>query len=278
MRIEEAHRPLISVIVAVFNGTTTLQQCIDSVASQTYHDIELIVIDGGSTDGTVDILKANASKLAYWISEPDKGIYNAWNKALPHARGEWICFLGADDYFWTKDVLARMAGSLRILPFSVSVAYGQIMVLSQTGESLYPVGEPWEKVKERFLQIMCIPHQGVMHRYNLFRIHGGFDESFRIAGDHEFLLRELKSMDAFFIPEIIVTGMRQGGVSSTSKNLIVTLLEMRRAARMHGGSFVGGVWLMAMTRIYIRISLTRLVGQNITTKLFDNGRRLIRGD
>jgi glycosyltransferase involved in cell wall biosynthesis len=92
---------MISVIVAVFNGAKTLQQCIDSVAGQTYPHKELIVIDGGSIDGTREILEGDATKLAYWVSEPDRGIYHAWNKALARARGDWICFLGADDYLWS---------------------------------------------------------------------------------------------------------------------------------------------------------------------------------
>lgn len=77
-------KPLISVIVAVYNGEKTLQHCIDSVSNQAYPHKELIIIDGGSTDGTVDILRADNDKIAYWESEPDKGIYHAWNKALDH--------------------------------------------------------------------------------------------------------------------------------------------------------------------------------------------------
>ena len=91
--------PLISIIVAVYNGEKTLQRCIDSVFSQTYPHKELIIIDGGSTDGTVDILQTNNDKITYWKSEPDNGIYQAWNKALDHAKSDWICFLGSDDYF-----------------------------------------------------------------------------------------------------------------------------------------------------------------------------------
>ncbi|MGZ8195151.1 MAG: glycosyltransferase, partial [Methylosarcina sp.] len=81
--------PLISIVVAVYNGREVLQQCVDSIASQTYKNKELIVIDGGSKDGTVDLLMKNQDRIGYWLSEPDKGIYNAWNKALPKVRGEW---------------------------------------------------------------------------------------------------------------------------------------------------------------------------------------------
>jgi len=145
------------VIVAVFNGAATLQQCIDSVAQQTYPNKELIIIDGGSRDGTVDLLEANREQIRYWISEPDRGIYNAWNKGLARAKGEWICFLGADDYFWDARVLERLAGQLEKLPPDIRVAYGQIMMVNSDGTSLYPVGEPWEKIKGRFKQVMFIP-------------------------------------------------------------------------------------------------------------------------
>jgi glycosyltransferase involved in cell wall biosynthesis len=122
--------PLISVIVAIYNGKATLQQCIDSVAQQTYVTKELIIIDGGSTDGTVDLLKANSGQISYWISEPDHGIYNAWNKGLAKAKGEWICFLGADDFFWDAQVLERMAAQLIMIPPDIRVAYSQIMLLN----------------------------------------------------------------------------------------------------------------------------------------------------
>ena len=208
--------PLISIIVAVFNGKATLQQCIDSVAQQTWPNRELIVIDGGSTDGTVELLNANREKIAYWISEPDRGIFNAWNKGLAHANGEWICFLGADDHLWDARVLERIAAQLDRIPPGIRVAYGQIMMLGAEGQQLYTVGAPWEEAGELFKQYMSIPHPAVMHRKSLFERHGKFDESFHIAGDYEFLLRELKTGVAVFIPDIIVIGMRAGGISMHS--------------------------------------------------------------
>lgn len=267
--------PKISVIIAVFNGAKTLQQCLDSVAKQSYSNIELIIIDGGSTDGTVKLIEENQAKISYWISEPDRGIYNAWNKALRQATGEWICFIGADDFLWDKKVLEQMTISLKELPLSVRVAYGQIMLLSQGGQSLYPIGDPWEKVRKRFKKVMCIPHPGLMHRHSLFQIHGGFDESFRIAGDYELLLRELKSADAVFIPDLILTGMRQGGISSDPKGAIKSLFEARRAQRIHGQKLPGWIWLAAVSRVYLRLFLWQILGERATRKLLDLGRRLL---
>ncbi|MGA9666664.1 MAG: glycosyltransferase family 2 protein [Gallionella sp.] len=266
--------PLISIIVAVFNGKATLQQCIDSVAQQTWPNRELIVIDGGSTDGTVELLNANREKIAYWISEPDRGIFNAWNKGLAHANGEWICFLGADDHLWDARVLERIAAQLDRIPPGIRVAYGQIMMLGAEGQQLYTVGAPWEEAGELFKQYMSIPHPAVMHRKSLFERHGKFDESFHIAGDYEFLLRELKTGVAVFIPDIIVTGMRAGGISMHSGNALRALRELGRAQRMHGQLLPGRFLRKAMFREAMRLLLWKVLGDRSARKLLDLRRRL----
>ncbi|MDP2230726.1 glycosyltransferase family 2 protein [Methylotenera sp.] len=264
--------PLVSIIVAVFNGAKTLQQCIDSVAQQTYINIELIIIDGGSTDGTVDLLKANQENISYWVSEPDKGIYNAWNKGLTQVKGEWICFLGADDFLWDAQVIELISQQLEKIPSSIRVAYGKIMLLDNDAEPLHLVGDSWGKVQERFKQMMCIPHQGVMHRLSLFDCHGKFDESFRIAGDYELLMRELKTADAAFLLNVVVAGMRQGGISSNPKESLVLLHELRRAQSMHGLP-LGRFWVFALVKVYIRLILWKVLGEKLTRKLLDVGRR-----
>lgn len=93
----QAGRQLVSVIVVTYNAAQTLQKCLDSICSQTYPHIELVVIDGNSTDDTPAILQANAHHITYWKSEPDQGIYDAMNKGVKQAKGDWVYFLGADD-------------------------------------------------------------------------------------------------------------------------------------------------------------------------------------
>ena len=266
--------PLISIVVAVYNGAKTLQQCIDSISHQTYPSKELIIIDGGSLDGTVELLRSNQENIAYWISEPDRGIYNAWNKGLLQAKGDWICFLGADDYFWDARVLDQVVSQLTTISPKINVAYGQIMLLSSDDEKLYAIGEPWGAVKNRFKQLMSIPHPGAMHRASLFRKYGNFDEAFRIAGDYEFLLRELNSNDAMFMPNLITIGMRQGGVSSDPANAVEAMREIRMAQRMHGQRLSGPIWLAAMVRVYVRLFLWRLFGARAASKVLDFVRRL----
>ncbi|MDR3371566.1 glycosyltransferase family 2 protein [Rhodoferax sp.] len=267
--------PLISIVVAVYNCKTTLQQCLDSVRAQTYPSIELIVIDGGSTDGTIDIIQKNVQSIAYWVSEPDRGIYNAWNKALARATGDWICFLGADDYLWEAQVVARMAETLALIPVNIRVAYGQIMLLDQNGVPLHKVGQPWSGVKTRFMQAMSIPHQGVMHRRSLFELQGYFDEKFKICGDYELLLRELLLSDAVFLEDIVVSGMRVGGLSSSPKSSLALLYEARSAQVKNGLQWPGRIWLLAVVRVYIRLVLWHLLGEKKTRKLLDMGRYLM---
>ncbi len=241
---------------------------------QGYINKELIIIDGGSKDGTVDLLKLNRTSISYWISEPDRGIYHAWNKALSQAKGDWICFLGVDDYFWDDQVLERMSGALQNVPSDVRLAYARIMLLDAKGESLFTIGEPWEKIKRRFKQGSCLPHPGLMHRRSLFEQNGNFDESFRIAGDYEMMLRELKTAEAVFIPDIITIAMRVGGISSNPENSLLTLKEIRLAQRMHGQYFPSLFWLRAMIRIYMRLLLWNSLGETKARKLLDLGRRM----
>lgn len=266
--------PLISAIVAVHNGSGTLQQCLDSVARQDYPRKELIVIDGASDDGTVDLLRANQGKLSYWISEPDHGIYHAWNKAVVQARGDWIFFLGADDFLWGEQVLSRVVSQLAHVPDDVNVVYSQVNLVNAAGDQLYSIGQPWPEVKSRFRQVMCIPHPSVLHRNRLFRKNGIFDESFRVAGDYELLLRELKDNDAFFIPGIIFSAMRQGGISSAPANTMLGLREVRVAQRKNAIRWPGWIWLTALARVYIRLLLWSSLGERRTRIMLDWGRRL----
>jgi glycosyltransferase involved in cell wall biosynthesis len=267
--------PLITVIVAVYNAKETLQQCIDSVVKQSYRNVELIIIDGGSTDGSVDIIKQNKHNISDWVSEPDSGIYNAWNKGLAKASGNWIAFLGADDFFWDDQVVQRMAEELASTSENIRVVYGKVMLLNGIGEELFSVGEPWADVKKQFKKFMAIPHQGVFHKRELFEELGLFDESFKITGDYEFLLRELVNSDAYFVHNLTVTGMRQGGISSKPANSIAVLTEVKRAQKIHHLTALNFYWYAALLRVYIRMVLWAVLGERYTKAMLDFGRMLM---
>lgn len=272
--INSNQRHLISVVVAVRNVAHVLQRCIDSVSEQSYSNKELIIIDGGSKDGTVDVLRANQDAISYWVSETDRGIYHAWNKGLKRAKGEWICFLGADDYFWDASVLERMANYLESLPSDVRLAYGQIVMVNRRGESLYTLGEPWEQAGPNFTDFMSIPHPGAMHRRCLFEQHGNFDETFRISGDYELLLRELITGTAAFVP-IITVAMQHGGMSGVPSNALAQLRETRRAQRMHGQRFPSRIWMLEVVRVCLWLLLWNALGDRLARKILDLRRRMI---
>lgn len=251
------HNPLISVVVATRNAADTISSCIDSIVGQDYGNWEIVVSDGNSTDGTIDKVKEYAaSHRVIWHSSPDTGIAQAWNRALDMVRGHWILFLGSDDRLHDNHVFARMAPFLLTAEPECRVVYGQIRLLDREGHYLGNFGEPWALARKRFTSVMSVPHPGCFHRRLLFHELGYFDESFYIAADYEFLLRELPAHDALFVPGTIVTDMRTGGISSTSWRAM--LLETRRASRDHG--WPGISWLNFYCYSALRTVLTSLLG------------------
>ena len=248
------HMPLISIIVAVRNGALTLQRCIDSVTDQSYALKELIIIDGKSTDGTIAIIESNSSLIEYWESESDRGVYHAWNKALEHATGDWICFLGADDFFWNANVLGQLAEYLENVGRKTTCVYGRVALVDENDKILMTIGKPWVNLKKKFRQIMCLPHPGLMYHRSIFERNGKFIEKFRIAGDYELLLRELNHRDPVFVP-IIVAGMQKGGLSTKPSNVIISLKEMRFAQKMNGINYPGLKWLFGFLAANVKILL-----------------------
>jgi len=236
---------------------------------------ELIIMDGGSTDSTVEILRQNDDKIKYWESAPDKGIYHAWNKALSHANGDWVCFFGADDLFWDSNVLSKVAPHLDRAYPAVRVVYGKLGLINARGELIYRIGISWDKFREKFRQGACIPHPATMYHKSLFEDHGYFDESFSIAGDYEFLLRELKYSDAFFLTGITMAAMQQGGVSSKPAQTILSLREVRRAMAINGYEAPGVRWLFAYAKVGLRMCLWRIMGDRLTRHVLDLGRQLV---
>lgn len=271
-----ANYPRISIIIAVFNAQSTLQECLDSVTQQVYKNVEILVIDGGSTDESVGILKKNDSLIDYWTSEPDHGVYNAWNKALERANGDWICFLGADDYFWDTDVLTKMAGQLCRAAKETAVIYGQVMLLTSSGESMYPIGQAWPDINGQLKKMMCIPHPGAMHRKSFFDENGLFDESYKISGDYELLLRGFSNSEvkASFVLNFVTVGMRHGGLSSDPKNSLLAMWEIRRAQKKYYQGLPGRAWVLGLIRIYARSLVWRLLGEDAGKKVMDAGRRI----
>lgn len=224
-------KPIISVVLATYNAGKTLQNCLDSLRAQDRSVMELILIDGASTDNTLNIISANEDIISAWESSPDTGIYNAWNKAVKYITGDWVYFIGADDYLSGPTVLSTAASMLGSIFPAHRIAYGQVDLVKNGGHIWMTAGQRWNRAD--FMQAMSIPHQGVFQHRSLFAEYGLFDESFSIVGDYEFLLRELKDKDAVFLPYLKVAAMGYGGVSSNPSNSLKALKEISRAREKH---------------------------------------------
>ncbi len=226
--VSAAGAPLISVITVVLNGRQYLKHAMESVISQTYRHLEYLVLDGGSTDGSVDLIKEYSHALAYWHSRPDRGVAHAYNLGLEKAKGDWILFLSADDYFLDSQVMAQMAPYL-ITHREAEVVFGQTVIMTR-GEDPRPVplariyGRPWRW--QDFRWYSPIPHPSAFTSRSYFDRWGRFDESFQYTMDYELYLRADKRLRTQFVP-IPISGMRRGGVSG--KSLVRTYAESRRA-------------------------------------------------
>ncbi len=228
--------PLVTIITAVRNGVDSLARCLESVLSQDYPRIEHIVLDACSTDGTVQVLEQYQDRLAFWSSEPDSGVYDAWNKGLALAQGEWIAFLGADDELKPGAVSSYM--SLAMDKPNVDYLSSQVEWVHSSGYTRF-VGEPWSW--PRYNTFMCSIHVGSMHRRRLFEKYGRFNVAYRITGDYEFLLRPGPSLQAAYLPETTVK-MSAGGMSDSVAALIEA--ERARVTVGHRAKLIAGLALL----------------------------------
>jgi len=205
-------KPLISIITVCFNSEEFIEQCVQSVLSQDFDDYEYIIIDGGSSDRTVEIIQNYQGNLAYWHSKPDRGISHAFNQGLEHASGEWIVFLNSDDYFVSKGVLAKF-GELLPKLINKDLVFGQIRYIERQREEVFLskiIGKEFKWAD--FIKNDTIPHPACFMHHTYFDTYGIFDEKYLIAMDYELLLRAGKMIRTCFLPGL-VTNMREGGLS-----------------------------------------------------------------
>lgn len=202
--------PLVTVITAVYNGELHIAQTIESVLSQSYSNIQYIIIDGNSTDNTINIIRNYRASNLIVICEGDDGIYDAWNKGLKLAKGEWISFVGGDDILSVDAVqlyMNHIIGVEEEIEFVSSIIE---LVDDQLNHISY-FGESWNW--DRFKKNMITGHVGTFHSKNLFTKYGYFDKKYKISGDYEFLLRAREDLKSSFLNKVTVK-MRSGGVSN----------------------------------------------------------------
>lgn len=267
-------KPLITVVTVVFNGEEFLEETILSVINQTYDNVEYIIIDGGSTDGTLDIIKKYEHAIDYWVSEKDRGIYDAMNKGVELATGEWINFMNADDFFASKYIIQKVKDNLRNISPLCSIIYGALNLVKDSGEILNIIETPSDVARNKLSYQMSVPHQSQFSKLSVIKLIGGFKIGYEISGDYEMTLRLLRDHDFYFINNLIVASMRVGGISSNPASSMKVLNEDRRA-QLENGLPMSIPFVLACIRVYIRLSLWKLFGEHFTRKLLDFGNGIL---
>lgn len=200
-----------SVITAVYNGKKFLPRLMASLHRQSYPHWEWIVQDGGSTDGTLDLLRAWDDPRVRPVSEPDTGVYDAWNKAVRRATGDWALFLGADDALLHPHTLAQCCRHLRRLPDAVELAFGALFQ-GKDGQPRTVCDRSLSAVYRQFFSNMGLAFPATFARLSLLR-REPFDPRYRIAGDFDWAARVLTGHNLTRLP-VAVSYMELGGMSS----------------------------------------------------------------
>lgn len=244
--------PSLSIIVATWNAAGTLERCLASISGQSSNAWELLIADGGSSDGTLEIIRRNQQHIHWWRSERDEGIYDAWNKALSQARGDYVCFLGADDAWSDDHAVEALLETARNASPDIISAKGQLV--DESGRRLGKTGGPWSYRALRRRMRIC--HPGALFRRDLFATVGTFDTQYRIVADYEWLLRLPPSTSAVFLDRVVVL-VGHGGVSRAQ---VLRRLSERRVVHARSprvGKFLAYVfWLDKLWRLPI----ARLLG------------------
>jgi len=225
----------ITIVTVCYNAERTIAETLESVAMQSHHDVENIVIDGASTDNTLKIVERYAGRLAHVLSEPDHGIYDAMNKGLARASGEVVGFLNADDVYASNDVLSRVVDIME--RESLDALFGDV--------EFFRPEDPTRTVRRyrsaRFspdqIALGWMPaHPALFLRRRVYESYGLFRTDYRIAGDFEYCARIFHNNTLVYrsLPETLVR-MRTGGISTSGwRNTLLLNREVLRACRENG--------------------------------------------
>lgn len=216
--------PKLSIITICYNDKVGLKKTADSVLRQTYSDYEYILIDGGSTDGSAELVQQLSPLCSYTVSEKDSGIYNAQNKGWKAAKGEYCLFLNSGDFLADENVLREVFSK----PISADIIYGDILV-DNGSDPLYRLGQPDPFTFEDIIYTTLF-HPAAFIRRSLLVERNGYDEAFRIVADYDFFLEELlvKKCSTTYVP-VAIAVFNTGGVGSDPANKNLHDVERRRA-------------------------------------------------
>lgn len=257
-------RPLLSIITVCRNSAETISRTFDSVREQAFRDFEYIVIDGASTDGTLDIVRANEDLITKWISEPDGGLYDAMNKGIALSKGRYIHVLNSDDLYFSPQTLSDLTPRLE----EQSVNFGQLVYIDANGRERR-LGAPFSW--ERELRMSHVPQPTLVVARKLYDEVGPFDLRYKIVSDYDMVLRLARRYPVNYI-DVPMTVMHAGGLSY--RDMGRTFREAAAVSRSHGRSALG-VWMTYLARM-ARWQATRILPSWLLhplRKLFSHGWR-----
>lgn len=222
----------ISIITAIYNAEIELEYTVESLKTQSGRLFEWIVVDGGSRDATMSILKENKDLVTRLLTGPDAGMYDAWNKAINVASGNWLLFLGAGDELASPGTLEAWVPVLDKAYPNFEMVYGRIQLAEQGSRRvLCEVGRPWEELASRWTLFRpALPcHPEVFHHRSIFERGERFNTDYRFAADTEFMLHQAAHKPFLYVP-LPVTKMTLGGQSGQLRNLRRISEETREIA------------------------------------------------
>jgi glycosyltransferase involved in cell wall biosynthesis len=233
----------VSVITICYNRKGTIEQSIKSVLNQDYPNIEYIVIDGNSSDGTQDIIESHQDKIAQYISEPDNGMYDAINKGLNMATGDIVGLMHSDDVFYDTTVISKIVGVFKNNPDTDAIYGNGIYVTNDEEQKIVRnrIGGEYDykRLKKGWLPL----HPTVYIRKSIIEKYGKYDVSFKIASDTEFLLRYLfKHKISITYLNTYIVKMRMGGLSTNYKRAFEVLKEDYKIYKFHQISGIRAVF------------------------------------
>ncbi|CAG8998563.1 MAG: hypothetical protein CENE_00514 [Candidatus Celerinatantimonas neptuna] len=260
--------PLITIITSTFNAAQDLHWTIDSIRSQNYPNIQWIIADGASTDGTVNIIKENEDIIDFWFSEVDDGIYDAWNKALPYANGEWIQFLGAGDEI-INDVYNKVFKDISI--DNIDLLYGNINIISPKNRIyIEKFGCDWGILKNKWQGFRpALPvHPEVFHNSKIFKNGYRFDTNYKIAADSKLLLEVIHQGNIKYLDRDIVD-MSFGGVSTTPEKARIINRELISICNELGINIGRIRFLYYSFKEFIKFLIFKLFGDRLYRTILD---------
>lgn len=261
-------RDLVSIITIAFNSESSLARTIESIAAQTHPSVEYIVVDGGSRDDTLGVLRRHEKDVDLWLSEPDRGISDAFNKGIALARGEFIALVNSDD--WIEPQHARVAVEA-LRRSGADFAFGDLFVHDSAGAIRYAMtGDPAYGARLRHA-MPDVHHPTVVCRREVYERHGLYDMQLRIAMDYEWLLRGyLSGARGVYVPGL-ASHMRGSGVSN--RNARLGLAEVRDVSIRYGYS-AGAAWTRFVGRV-VRVETRRFMERWISESLARRLRALL---